>query len=298
MPYNISVMKFIELLEKDKEALLTELAAQKAPEKAVRVLENELDKLLLMYNEHCGSERERNAAAYMTQVIRLSLPLIDSAGETKVWETGNTVQRESRFNPLMLLLLAAGIVLCGIGLLPLIGIATDAEKDIDFLKLAGFELGGLAAAVVSGLLARRSGPKPPKKIQHVETRIDPGKIYRNFRNTILTMDQSLEEIRSMERWDKRDEAGQIDGHEVSASELDIFSDLLAAAYSNDPEYALEKIEEIKYYLHRQQIETVDYSEDTVRFFDLMPGQYVGTIRPALVADGNLLRKGIASAGSK
>ena len=90
----------------------------------------------------------------------------------------------------------------------------------------------------------------------------------------------------------------VDGNEVSSSELDIFSDLLAAAYSNDPEYALEKIEEIKYYLHRQQIETVDYSEDTVRFFDLMPGQYAGTIRPALVADGNLLRKGIASAGSK
>ena len=29
---------------------------------------------------------------------------------------------------------------------------------------------------------------------------------------------------------------------------------------------------------------------------MMPGQYAGTIRPAMVADGALLRKGIASTG--
>ena len=101
----------------------------------------------------------------------------------------------------------------------------------------------------------------------------------------------------MERWDKRDEAGQIDGHQASSSELDLFSDLLAAAYSQDPEYALEKIEEIKYYLHRQQIEVVDYSENTAQFFDMMPGLHAGTIRPAMVADGKLLRKGVASSGA-
>ena len=53
----------IDILEKDKENLLTELAAAKAADKAVRILENELDKLLLMYNEHCSNERERDAAA-------------------------------------------------------------------------------------------------------------------------------------------------------------------------------------------------------------------------------------------
>ena len=102
----------------------------------------------------------------------------------------------------------------------------------------------------------------------------------------------------MQRWDERDRAGSIDGHKASSSELDLFSDLLAASYSQDPDYALEKLEDIKYYLHRQQIETVDYSQETAQFFDLMPGQYAGTIRPALVADGTLLRKGVASAGSK
>ena len=84
---------------------------------------------------------------------------------------------------------------------------------------------------------------------------------------------------------------------MSDSELDIFSDLLTASYSRDPDYALEKIDDIKYYLHKQQIEAVDYSEETTRFFDMMPSQRAGTIRPALVADGKLLRKGMASTGA-
>ena len=50
------------------------------------------------------------------------------------------------------------------------------------------------------------------------------------------------------------------------------------------------------YLHKQQIEVVDYSEKTKQYFDLMPGSGKGTIRPAMIADGTLLKKGMASTG--
>ena len=290
-------MKLVELLEKDKENLLTELAAAKEPDRAIRVLENELDKILMTYNEQCDSERERDAAAYMMQAVRLSLPLIDSVGETKIWETGVVVEaHKTRMWPLVIILLVVAVVLCGVGLLPMVLDLGGIDK-VDYVKLAPMELGGLAAAMVAGLLARRPGPKKTKTGQRVETHVDPNKICISFRNALLAVDQNLEEIQSMQRWEKREEAGKIDGHEVSASELDIFSDLLAASYSKDPEYALEKIDDIKYYLHKQQIEAVDYSEETAQFFDMMPSQRAGTIRPALVADGKLLRKGMASAGS-
>ena len=290
-------MKLVELLEKDKENLLTELAAAKEPDRAIRVLENELDKILMTYNEQCDSERERDAAAYMMQAVRLSLPLIDSVGETKIWETGDVVEaHKTRMWPLVIILLVVAVVLCGVGLLPMVLDLGGIDK-VDYVKLAPMELGGLAAAMVAGLLARRPRPKKTKTGQRVETHVDPNKICISFRNALLAVDQNLEEIQSMQRWEKREEAGKIDGHEVSASELDIFSDLLAASYSKDPEYALEKIDDIKYYLHKQQIEAVDYSAETAQFFDMMPSQRAGTIRPALVADGKLLRKGMASAGS-
>ena len=291
-------MKLIELLEKNKDNLLTELAASRKAEKAVIVLENELDRLLMVYNESCDSERQQHAAAYMMQAIRLSLPLIDTAGETKVWESSPTSSGKGRPVLLIVILLAAAVILCGIGLVPLIAATADAEKDPALLRTACFSLGGLAAALVAGLMMRSPAPKKTEKTRRVETLPDPDRIYRSFRNAILSVDQNLDEIRTMESWDKKDEAGLIEGREISSSELDLFSDLLAAACSQDPEYALEKIEDIRYYLHRQQIEVVDYSRENAHFFDMMPGQYTGTIRPALVADGKLLRKGMASAGGK
>ena len=301
-------MKLIDILEKDKDKLLTELAAAKESEKAVRVLENELDKLLLTYNEQCSSERERNAAAYMMQAVRLSLPLVDSVGDTKIWEageeSGTNEKTKKKLNPLLFLFLIGGIVLCGLGLLPFMlpyfdgGLESIKNFDVALLKPIGFVAGGLVSMFIAGLLGRRRPPKAPKRNQRVEVQVDAAKVYRNFRNAILSVDQSLDEIRSMERWDKRDEAGKIDGHTASSSELDLFSDLLAAAYSGDPDFAMEKIDGIKYYLHKQQIDVVDYSQETARYFDMMPGMHEGTIRPAMVADGKLLRKGVASAGAK
>ena len=113
---------------------------------------------------------------------------------------------------------------------------------------------------------------------------------------ILSIDQSLEEIQAAERWAKKEQAGTIEGKTISGGELDLFADLLTAAYSKDGEYALEKIEDLKYYLHKQQVEVTDYSEETKQYFDVMPGTQTGTIRPALVADGKVLKKGLASRG--
>ena len=90
-----------DLLDKDKSNLITELANAAIPEKAVRVLANETDRLLLRFNEQSGSERERETAAYLMQAVRLALPLIDSTGTTKVWEhnkeTKKTKSSSDRF---------------------------------------------------------------------------------------------------------------------------------------------------------------------------------------------------------
>jgi hypothetical protein len=190
----------------------------------------------------------------------------------------------------------AGIVLCLYAMFPLIIAGMEASepattRELVIRMLAVF--GGLAAGILGGLLVRR-GPVRTAKEQQVEIHGDADKLYRYYRTVILSVDQSLDEVGARERCDKREQAGNIDGRPATTPELDLFSDLLAASYSGDPEYALEKIEAIKYYLHRQQIEVVDYSESTRQYFDMMPGTKTGTIRPAMVADGNLLKKGLAS----
>jgi hypothetical protein len=173
--------------------------------------------------------------------------------------------------------------------------AAAANARDQVLLHGGATVVGLIALYFSGYMYSRP-KKAGKREYQVDIRIDADRIYRNFRTTILSVDQSLEEIRAAERWQAREKAGTIEGRTVSQSELDLFSDLLAAAYSGDPEYALEKVEQIKYFLHRQQIEVVDYNKENEKYFDLMPGSKTATIKPAMVAQGGLLKKGLASNG--
>ena len=287
-------MKMLEYLEQDKEHLLTELAKAAVPEKAAVVLENELDKMLLRYNDKCDNERERDAAAYMMQAVRLALPLVDSVGETKVWER-ETSAASAKKNIPALILLVIGALLLVAALIPNMVITESTGLETTETMRYGFGAAGLLLGFISGILFGKPA-KAGSKEQQVEVRIDSAKTYRSLRTAILSVDQSLEEIQAAERWAKREKAGEIDGKQASSAEIDLFSDLLTASYSNDSEYALEKIGEVKYFLHKQQIDVVDYSQDTKQYFDLMPGKQAGTIRPALVADGKLLKKGLASSG--
>ena len=285
-----------DILDKDRSNLLTELAGAAFPERAVRVLENETDKLLLKHNESCTSDVERESAAYLMQAVRLSLPLIDSAGKTKVWEHETGPGSNAKISIPGVILGILGIGLAAFGLIPmamvLIPDADTALRNDLLVRCAAIGV-GVIAVYVSGFLVRRPAKGGPKE-QHVEIRVDPEKLYRSYRNAILAVDQSLDEIRAKERWDKREQAGNIDGRQATTPELELFSDLLAASYSGDPEYALEKIDAIKYYLHRQQIEVIDYSDKTRQYFDTMPGTRNATIRPAMTANGELLMKGLAS----
>ena len=291
-----------DLLEKDKDKLLTELSAAASAEKAIHVLENEIDKLLLKHNEQCETDRERESAAYMMQAVRLSLPLIDSNGKIKVWESGgrrNDEDNGGSFKLSFLVLLIIGLALCVFGFGPLmmdayLGVADNARDQV--ILHGGATIVGLIALYFSGYMYSRPKKAKGKTEYQVDIRVDADRIYRNFRTALLSVDQSLEEINAAERWKAREKAGSIDGRTVTQSELDLFSDLLAAAYSGDPEYALEKVEQIKYFLHRQQIEVLDYSKENEKYFDLMPGSKAATIRPAMVAQGGLLKKGLASTG--
>ena len=284
----------IDLLEKDKDNLLTELAKAAVPEKAAIVLENEMDKLLLKYNDKCDNEKERDAAAYMMQAVRLATPLVDSVGETKVWERETSAGGAKKNIP-ALILLVIGICLAAIAVIPDMTIQeTTGIQTGETMKYA-FGAAGIALALFAGILFGRP-VKAGDKEQTVEVRIDSAKTFRNLRTAILSIDQSLEEIQAAERWAKREKAGYIDDKPATSSEIELFSDLLAASYSKDGEYALEKLEDVKYFLHKQQIEVLDYSQETAQYFDLMPGKQAGTIKPALVADGKLMKKGLASSG--
>lgn len=79
-------------------------------------------------------------------------------------------------------------------------------------------------------------------------------------------------------------------------ELELYAGLLEAHASRDAEYALEKLSDVRYYLHQKDVDVVDYSADHESWFDLLPAEEAGTIRPALAKGGKLLVKGLAAEG--
>ena len=93
---------------------------------------------------------------------------------------------------------------------------------------------------------------------------------------------------------------------LSEDELELFAGLLEAETSGDSGYALDQIGNVRFYLHRQGIETVDYTQEHDSWFERMPAapgaggvglfadRSVKTVRPALVRNGELVKKGIAA----
>ena len=112
------------------------------------------------------------------------------------------------------------------------------------------------------------------------------------------IDKNLDEIRSRTEWESRAQAEDTadDGGALSPEAVILYSDLLEAVYSGDGEYALERAAQVKHFLHSMQVEVVDCNEETKLWFDHMPAKRAGTIRPALVRGGKVLRKGIAAGG--
>ena len=299
-------MAMIDYLEKDKDKLIAGLEEAKTPEKAGRILEEELDRLLVRYNEQCASERGRESSAYMLQTARAAVPMIGTSGEPKVWEysEGSGKKAAAVKPPVPLksrILLIAGIICAVISVVLPMGVSALIHIAALPASIA-FLVCSLLAMYGAGIFHNAQAKIPEtQKRQMVEVPVDAGKIYHVLRAVVLSVDQTLNDIRLSEEWDKtHGTAGALPGQagEPDPSEMALLSDLLEAAYSGDGEFALEKLSGIRYYLYKKQIELVDYSKDTAGMFDIMPAKgSSSTLRPALVYQGRLLRKGVATEGA-
>ena len=126
--------------------------------------------------------------------------------------------------------------------------------------------------------------------------MDIQKVYRAMLSAVLIIDKNLEDIRTNERIQARKDLNERKDA-VDKTELELFAHLLEAAYATrEEEASAEMISQIKFYLHRHQIETADYSEENARWFDMIPAYEKGTLRPAFTTEGILLKKGLASHG--
>ena len=146
------------------------------------------------------------------------------------------------------------------------------------------------------LLRRRKAPS--KETLHAETKVDAFLAYTHLLSVILIMDKCLEEVRSSEQREEKERL-RAQTSAMDPAELELLAQMLENAYARqgEDEQAGEEISQIRFFLHQKNIDVVDWdsAEKQGSWFDMMPAFKSGTIRPALVSDGKLLKKGLASA---
>ena len=153
--------------------------------------------------------------------------------------------------------------------------------------------------VFAGLLFRRR-KAGGKETLYAETKLDADKVCSRLLSMILVMDKCLEDIRNAARQEEKNRLKE-QAAAMDPAELELLSRLLEDAYARKgtDEQAEEEIAQIRFYLHRKSVDVVDWTGDKPGqsgWFDMMPAFSGGTLRPALIADGVLLKKGLASAG--
>ena len=317
----------LEYLERDKDRLTADLSRSENMESAVPVLEQELDRILVQYNENCDIPAVREQAAQMIQAARISLPLVDSTGETKVWEekqalSAETVQRSGKQAVLIGGAVAGAALSWGLGLIPAEGVRLLTTGPWSLICLAvslcctylagRSTLPGTVPYSKKGLFGRKRYETAANRQDAGQAKMrtqvlpDPEHIYRSLKAVVVLIDRNLETAAGRERWQRQrglsgndpalqDGTGTPDSPDEK--ELDLFADLLEAACSKDGSYALDKAAQVEHYLHSRGIEARMYEADLPQeWFDHMPSasDEPVTIRPALIRDGAVIRRGLVS----
>lgn len=289
----------LHFLENDREKILSSVTKARSPEKTQEAVTAELDRLLYQYNEQAENDRVKETAAAMIQTARHMAALICGYGEVRVWERTveeekNKPQRRSRRFFWLFLLGGIGCFLAAFILFQMAGISMAPRDAWTPLLLLILSLAGLFAAGMFLSRSRLVSGKEKKELQ-TEITMDAESVYQYLHTAVMVMDKKLEEILSSAEWEAR-KRDQDAPPVLSPEQADLYAGLLEALYSRDGETALDRLADLKYYLHRQGIDCEDYSSEHAAWFDIMPSFREGTLRPALVRDGTVLKKGLASGG--
>ena len=289
---------FQALLEQDKERFLSLLSKNTSTVAIIKDVEAEFDRLLYSFNNESENDAVKDAARQMIQTAKSTASFIDTSGETKLWKKtayGAKPEKGKRSFFFWLLLLLSVCALCGYSVYLYYLVHMQFKTIYDFLPFL-LLLPVAFFFFLSGLTSKRKAVEEKTDLE-AEVSTDIQKVYRSVLSAVLVIDRNLEDIRTEERIQLRK---QMKEHKDSLDkeEIDLLAHILESAYSTkQDESSVEMISQIKYYLHNKKIEVIDYSDENSAWFDFIPAYDEGTIRPAFVIEGILIKKGLASGGN-
>ena len=172
-------MKLTELLEQDKEKLISALEQAGTPERAVPVLESEIDHLAAAGAGELSGETSLASLSRIMRTVRMAMRLADTAGEIRCWERSASAREQSGIGKSkaavrVIVLLAAGLFFLGGGLFFQSGMIGKAPSLPALVLMAA----GAALCLAAGFFAGTGRAVRTKKEQKFEQLIDAAKMYR------------------------------------------------------------------------------------------------------------------------
>lgn len=286
------------LLEEDREMIVSNLSRDRSLSAAQSALEKAVDRVMYRYTEAAESEALRDSAQHILQAMKNAMPMIGAVGEARTWkkELPKQGKQELHLGLWATLTLLLGLVLVVASVVAVL-IGGSLGGALAFVKALLPTALGCAVLFLSGTMAAK--PKKPKakaepeENTRTEFLVDVEKAYHVLRGAMLLADGQLDRIREEEAL-KAQQSAQSASGELSGAALDLFAELLESAYASNDEAARESASAIRFYLHNAHIDAVDYAEGREAWFDFLPAERAGTLRPALVSEGRLLKKGMAA----
>lgn len=287
----------VALLDEDREPVLAAIARDRALPAVQAALEKEIDRVLYRYCEGCDDALQRESAQHILQAMKHTLPVIDAVGEARTWKKHVEPYQKNgpRFTLLSGALLAAGLVLVMASVLGVL--IAGHGGTLAFVKALLPVVLGCGCLFFSGLRSmapEKARASKDEATERTEFLADGEKAWHCLRGAMLQADGQLDRIRG-EMSARRDEAAAASTGPMDAKTLELFAELLEAAYASAGDGAREAASAIRFHLHGANVDVVDYAEGREAWFEFLPAAKPGTIRPALTSNGKLLKKGMASA---
>ena len=291
----VRTMRMTDILEKDREKLLTDLSGGKTPAEAVQIITGELERLLITYNSGETVPEKGEEASRMMEAVKAAVCVLTGIGDVKLWERETETKKpeKKKMSAVFWILLLLSMLFLGgtVALLVLSSAGKRLSETFSVSESLGYVIPA-AAVFLSFLTGLRLGlgnkGEAPKKERKLEVIADGEKIFRILHATALTIDRELENITPSKSGKTEEER-----KEVTEEELELYGSIFEAGTADPAGMLSECVENLRYFLHKKGIETVDYTEEHDMWFEKMPGKESITVRPALLKDGELLRRGMA-----
>ncbi len=280
-------------LASKKDNIIQKLKNTKSLTEANAVMADAMDMALYQYVSEMEDDTLKDEASHMIRCVINTLPVIESATNTKVWERTEKegAVKTSKFWLILLVLAAAALGYGSFVLWTRYGKVLVLEE-VQY-ALYGIVIGLVLLFFAGMALAKRKKKESDTTEKQVEVRVDAEQCYRALTAAALETDKQLKIIKERLEKDSVEDPQSV----LTKEEISLYSALLEASAVGDGQMALEEAENLRHYLYKRGVDLVDYDKNNETWFETLPGTgKTITIRPAMACNGVLLKKGLASGG--